>query len=122
MYNTHGTFHDSSMENYKVYATIKLIYKRTEGKVVVDSVFRQSKNDYIIMSSQLDPMETKVIYVSVGMILCIPINYKLPLIRPHWGEGGGGCFPLSRVWRSTHLDCSLIYYCGLAMLMLGSVS
>ena len=86
MHNTPGTLHDSSMVDYKVYATMKLIYERTEGKVVVDSVFRQSKNDYIIMSSQLDPMETKVIYVSVGMILCMHINYKLPLVRPHWGD------------------------------------
>lgn len=32
------------------------------------------------------PLATKAIYLSVGMIICMPISHKFPLIRPNWED------------------------------------
>ena len=57
VYNTPGTFHDSAMADYGIYATMESIFERTGGKVVVDSAFRLSESNFIVMSSQFDLLE-----------------------------------------------------------------
>ena len=64
VYKVPGTFHDSAMANYGVYATMESIYERTGGKVVVDLTFRLSGYDSIIMSSQLDPTEEEALLIN----------------------------------------------------------
>ena len=52
------------MADYGVYATMESIYERTGGKVVVDSAFRLSGSESMIMSSQLDPMEEEALLIN----------------------------------------------------------
>ena len=64
IYNAPGTFHDSAMADYGIYATMESIFERTGGKVVVDSAFRLSGSDFIIMSSQLDPLKEESLLIN----------------------------------------------------------
>ena len=55
--NAPGTFHDSTMADYHVYDSLEQIYQRTGCKVVVDSAFGSGKRDFLIKSSQGDPLD-----------------------------------------------------------------
>ena len=54
--NAPGTFHDSTMADYGIYQGIEHIYQLCGGKIVVDSAFNLSNADYLIKSSQQDPL------------------------------------------------------------------
>ena len=53
--NAPGTFHDSTIADYGIYKKMRSLYDEYDVKVVVDSAF-MSKQDYLIESSQKDPM------------------------------------------------------------------
>ena len=57
VYNTPGTFHDSTMAQFGLYEGMKEIFSQTGGKVVVDSAFAMPDSEFLIKSGQLDPME-----------------------------------------------------------------
>ena len=52
------------MADYGIYATMESIFERTGGKVVVDSASRLSGTNFIIMSSQLDPLEEESLLIN----------------------------------------------------------
>ena len=52
------------MADYGIYATMESIFERTGGKVVVDSAFRLNEFGFIIMSSQLDPLEEESLLIN----------------------------------------------------------
>ena len=54
--NAPGSWHDSTLADYGVYDGMEKIYNEHGAKVVVDSAFRLSNKDYMIQSSQQDPM------------------------------------------------------------------
>ena len=55
--NAPGTFHDSTIADYGIYTGMEQVYRLTLGKVVVDSAFKISNADYLIKSSQSDPLD-----------------------------------------------------------------
>ena len=57
--NAPGTFHDSTMADYGVYDAMEKVYDETGGKVVVDSAFKIGNKDYLIKSSQQDPLDER---------------------------------------------------------------
>ena len=64
--NCPGTFHDSTMSDYGIYRKMNEIYRRTGGKVVVDSEFKISRGagEYLIKSSQQDPLDTRALVIN----------------------------------------------------------
>ena len=54
--NAPGTFHDSIMADYGAYEKMEDLYDEFGVKVVVDSAFKLSDKNYLIRSSQDDPM------------------------------------------------------------------
>ena len=50
--NAPGSFHDSTMASYGLYAKMKHIYERTGCRVVVDSAFASDSDEYLIKSNQ----------------------------------------------------------------------
>jgi len=54
--NCPGSWHDSTQADYGVYKKLEDVYDRTGGKIVVDSAFQFQVKDYLIKSSQEDPV------------------------------------------------------------------
>ena len=54
--NAPGTFHDSTMADYGVYVAMERVYEEFGARVVVDSAFNIGKKDFILKSSQQDPL------------------------------------------------------------------
>ena len=54
--NNPGSWHDSTQSNYGVYQKMKKIHSLFGGIVVVDSAFAVGTKDYLIQSSQKDPI------------------------------------------------------------------
>ncbi len=55
--NAPGTFHDSTMADYGLYAGMEYIFMQSGDKVVVDSAFNVTNAPYLIKSSQTDPLD-----------------------------------------------------------------
>ena len=55
--NTPGTFHDSIMADYGIYKRMEKVYNNTHGKVFVVSAFNLGCHNFLIKSSQQDPMD-----------------------------------------------------------------
>ena len=55
-FNAPGSWHDSTIADYGIYKKMRSVYNRCGGKVVVDSAFNLTFGDYLIQSSQSDPI------------------------------------------------------------------
>ena len=55
--NAPGTFHDSTMADYGIYEGMEYIFDKYGAKVVVDSAFKIGNKDFVIKSSQIDPLD-----------------------------------------------------------------
>ena len=56
--NYPGCFHDSQIAEWgKIYKKLETIYNENGGKCVVDSAFAQSRFNFLIKSSQTDPID-----------------------------------------------------------------
>ena len=55
--NAPGTFHDSMMVDYGNYEGMQNVYNITGGNVIVDSTFNIGSRDFLIKSSQQDPVD-----------------------------------------------------------------
>ena len=55
--NAPGTFHDSTMADYGIYEGMEHVYDEYGAKVVVDSAFKIGVKDFVIKSSQEDPLD-----------------------------------------------------------------
>ena len=62
--NAPGTFHDSVMADYGVYDAMETVYDESGGKVVVDSAFNIGSKDYLIKSSQQDPLDERALLLN----------------------------------------------------------
>eukprot|EP00536_Pseudo-nitzschia_multiseries_P006357 jgi/Psemu1/65555/estExt_Genemark1.C_1340006 len=58
--NCPGSWHDSTQADYGLYEKMQLMYQLYMVKVVVDSAFMLSTNDYLVRSSQYDPLTAPV--------------------------------------------------------------
>jgi len=54
--NAPGSFHDSTISEYGVYDKMESVYDRCGAKVVVDSAFHVSGNEFLIQGAQQDPL------------------------------------------------------------------
>ena len=66
--NAPGSWHDSTLSDYGVYQQMEEIYMRFGGKVVVDSAFKLTNREFMIQSSQQDPMNATGITVNRASI------------------------------------------------------
>ncbi len=55
--NASGSFHDSTIADYGAYARFEQLYRTHHAKIVVDSAFQIGTHDWLIQSSQVDPVE-----------------------------------------------------------------
>ena len=55
--NCPGSWHDSTIAEYGVYSKMEEIYDRHQARVVVDSAFSLATKDFMIKSSQQDPID-----------------------------------------------------------------
>ena len=62
--NCPGTFHDSTMSDYGVYDKMEQLYRSTGGKVVVDSAFKIPTGNFLIKSSQTDPVNARELLIN----------------------------------------------------------
>eukprot|EP00536_Pseudo-nitzschia_multiseries_P018894 jgi/Psemu1/57838/gm1.57838_g len=58
--NAPGSWHDSTQADYGLYAKMECMYELYKAKVVVILTFKLSTNDYLIRSSQYDPLTAPV--------------------------------------------------------------
>ena len=54
--NAPGNFHDSTMADYHVYSSLENIFSVTGAKVCVDSAFGSGNREFLVKSSQGDPI------------------------------------------------------------------
>ena len=62
--NAPGTFHDSTMADYGIYEGMERVFNRTGAKVVVDSAFNIGRRNFLLKSSQQDPMDDEGLRVN----------------------------------------------------------
>ena len=62
--NASGTFHDSTMADYGVYEAMEKVFVATGGQVVVDSAFKIGTKEYLIKSSQEDPLDERLLLIN----------------------------------------------------------
>ena len=58
--NSPGTWHDSTISDYGVYEGLEDVFLQSNGKIVVDSAFRLENKDFLLKSSQHDPIGSPV--------------------------------------------------------------
>ena len=63
--NAPGTFHDSTMADYRVYEGMEKIYKDTGVKEVLDSAFKIENKEYIVKSMQQDPIDGHALLLNI---------------------------------------------------------
>ena len=56
------------MADYGVYEEMEKVYKKTGAKVVVNSAFKLQAGNFLIKSSQLDPMDGQGILINKAAI------------------------------------------------------
>ena len=49
--NAPGTFHDSTMVDYRINEAMEAVYDKTRGKVIVDFTFKIGTKEYQVKSS-----------------------------------------------------------------------
>ena len=62
--NAPGTFHDSCIADYGIYHGMETVFNATGGKVVVDSAFKITDQEYLIRSSRNDPENAEDLLVN----------------------------------------------------------
>ena len=62
--NAPGTFHDSTMADYGVYDAMETVYDESGGEEVMDSAFNIGSKDYLIKSSQQDPLDERALLLN----------------------------------------------------------
>eukprot|EP00536_Pseudo-nitzschia_multiseries_P019675 jgi/Psemu1/62271/gm1.62271_g len=58
--NCPGSWHDSTQAEYGLYQRMERMYELYKAKSVVDSAFKISTNEYLVRSSQYDPVTAPV--------------------------------------------------------------
>ena len=53
------SFHDSTIADYGAYSKFEKLYRMHGAKVVVDSAFQIGTHDWLIQSSQIDPLDAE---------------------------------------------------------------
>ena len=54
--NSPGTWHDSNISDYGVYDALEDVFLESSGKIVVDSAFKLENKQFLLRSSQQDPI------------------------------------------------------------------
>lgn len=67
--NMPGIFHDSTMADCSIYHKIESVFSTTGGKVLVDSAFKFSEQEFFIISSKNDPENAEKLSVNRDAIL-----------------------------------------------------
>ena len=65
-FNVPGCQHDSTIAEWgNVYKKLEKVYRKTNGKCVVDSAFNKTRCDFLIKSSQQDPEGTEAFQLNI---------------------------------------------------------
>ena len=80
--NAPGTFHASTMANYGIYEGMEKLFNETGKKVMVGSVFNLGSHDFLVKSSQKDPIDFHALMINrEATLVCQLSEWGMHMIK-----------------------------------------